>query len=72
MKKIYYHTGSDNPEKENAEYFALLDELKTRGRCVGSEWRGDYYVDTYELDGETWEHWFDWEYGIESELEQIA
>ena len=57
--KLYYHTG-----QENKEFWDLLDQLRNKGKCTNAEWKGDFYVSTYVLDGQKYIYEEDMDLGI--------
>lgn len=56
------------PGTENTEFWELLDILNKKAESKGGEWKGDFLVSRFELDGKTYIYWEDMEYGIPYEI----
>lgn len=66
MEKHYYITHQDElTKKENIE---LWQEIRTKGKFLGSVWGGDYLISTYEYNKKIYELWENMEYGVMSEI----
>ena len=66
MEKHYYISHQDNETKENNTKLYL--EIRENGKCIKSEWSGDYLVATYEYNNKIYELWDNMEYGIMSQV----
>lgn len=64
MKTLHYEIG-----KENKEYWALWEQLKANGERQESKWNGDYWTETYKMDGKEYTIWENMELGIQSKIE---
>ena len=66
MEKHYHisHQDSENKEKNTKLYL----EIRDNGKCIKSEWSGDYLVTTYEYNNKIYELWDNMELGIMSEV----
>ena len=64
---IRYHIShmDDETKRKNTELYL---EVRDNGKCLGSEWNGDYLVATYEYNNMIYELWDNMEYGIMSEV----
>lgn len=58
-------------EAEKDYFWNVLKHIRDNGKSIKGEWNGDYYVTTYEIDGELIEYWENMEYGIPHSLEKI-
>ena len=65
MKRYYISHTDDVTKKRNTE---LYSEVRSNGKCLGSEWNGDYYITTYKYNNKFYELWDNMEYGIMSEV----
>jgi len=65
-KIIYYITHQDEDTKK--KHIELYTTIRTNGKCIKSEWGGDYLITTYEYNNKIYELWDNMEYGIMSEV----
>lgn len=66
IEKHYYISNQDSETKERNTKLYL--EIRDNGKCINSEWAGDYLVSTYEYNNKIYELWDNMEYGIMSEV----
>lgn len=59
------------PGRENKEFWDLLETLRTKAKAIDSNWSGDMYKTTYELDGKTYIYKEDMELGIPYTIDVI-
>lgn len=64
--KLYYYSG-----QENKEFWDLLEQLRTKAKCISSEWKGDFYVSTYELNGQKYIYEEDFDLGIPHSIIEV-
>lgn len=64
METLHYEIG-----KRNKEYWALWKQLKVYGERQESKWNGDYWTETYKMDGKEYTIWENMELGIQSKIE---
>lgn len=58
-------------EAEKEYFWNILKHLRCNGKVIDGKWNGDYYVTTYELNGELIDYWENMEYGIPHSLEKV-
>lgn len=66
MEKHYHISHQDSETKEKNTKLYL--EIRDNGKCIKSEWFGDYLVTTYEYNNKIYELWDNMELGIMSEV----
>lgn len=66
MEKHYYISNQDSETKKRNTKLYL--EIRDNGKCIKSEWSGDYLVATYEYNNKIYELWDNMELGIISEV----
>ena len=64
METLHYEIG-----KRNKEYWTLWKQLKVYGERQESNWNGDYWTETYKMDGKEYTIWENMELGIQSKIE---
>lgn len=60
MKKYFTY---GNEENKNLYY-----RVQEYGKCLKSEWNGDYIVATYEYNNKIYELWYNAELGVSSQV----
>jgi hypothetical protein len=67
METLHYEIG-----QENKEYWNLWEQIKAKGEHQKGEWNGDYWTETYKMDGKQYTIWENMELGIQSKIEIVS
>ena len=67
--KHYHISHMDKETKEKNT--KLYVEIMNNGKCLKTEWNGDYLVATFNYKDKTYELWDNMEYGIMSEVVEL-
>lgn len=65
--KLYFYPG-----QENKEFWDLLDKLRNEGKSIDGKWAGDFFVSTYELNGQKYIYEEDMELGIPYSIIEVS